>query len=167
MSTVQDTFNVPNGSHYLFTPAQGVRSSARPSAHEFLFAGRENFPSSSVAAVRPPNSGINLASDTTGARAGSNQRQHNMFPGSVIHQLHPSHYNSLQEPHRDGTNWFTNFFTNQCSFYSKTLRSKAYGSSPVLCPFASQPYIFSKSSIFRVRSMLSHCALGESPKNLT
>lgn len=104
MSAVQDTFSVPNGSHFPFTPAQGVRSSARPSAHELLFSGPDNFTSSSVAAVRPPNSSINLPSDTTGARAGSNQRQHNMFAGSVIHQLHPNHYNSLQEPHRDGTN---------------------------------------------------------------
>lgn len=106
MSAVEEAFNVPNGSHFPFVPAaQSGKSSVRPSTHEFLFAGPvDNFPSSSVAAVRPPNSGINLVSDSTGARAGSNQRQHNMFAGSVIHQLHPSHYNSLQEPHRDGTN---------------------------------------------------------------
>lgn len=106
MSAVEEAFNIPNGSHFPFVPAaQSGRSSVRPSTHEFLFAGHvDNFPSSSVAAVRPPNSGINLVSDSTGGRAGSNQRQHNMFAGSVIHQLHPSHYNSLQEPHRDGTN---------------------------------------------------------------
>ena len=105
MSSLQETLGAQSAAHYAFTPAQGVRSSARPPAtHEFIFTGPETLASSGVAAVRPPNSGINLASDTTGSRAGSNPRQHNMFAGSVVHQLHPSHYNSLQEPHRDATN---------------------------------------------------------------
>lgn len=102
MSSVQDSYSSSNGSLFPFSSGHSIRST-RPSTREFIFTGEDAFPATPGTAVRPPSASMN-GPETSGMRAPNNPRQHNIFPGSVVHQLHPSHYQNLQEPHRDGTN---------------------------------------------------------------
>ena len=101
MGSSHDPYSTSNGSLYSFSNGQSVRSARSSSHHDFLYTGSsENFPAPPSAAVRGA-AAIN-GSETGSMRAPATLRQHNVFPGSMVHQLHPSHYGGLQEPHREG-----------------------------------------------------------------
>ncbi|KXJ19951.1 zinc finger protein ZIC 1 [Exaiptasia diaphana] len=100
MTSSQDPYCNTSSSHFSFSVGQSTRSS-RPSSHEFIFAGQENYSSGASTAVRPSNAAMGLA-DAGVSRGANVTRQHNIFHGPVVHPLHPN-YGSLQEP-RDGGN---------------------------------------------------------------
>ncbi|KAK3720196.1 hypothetical protein QZH41_004775 [Actinostola sp. cb2023] len=121
---------------------QNTRSS-RPSSHEYIFAGQENYSNGPSTTVRPTNAAMGLAE--AGVPRGANvSRPHNMFHGSVVHPLHPNHYSSLQEP-RDGGNGSPHGFFSVAHAHDPPGHYPANGGS------LSQAYRFSKGLDFYPR----------------
>ena len=99
MTSSQDLYSTTSSAHFSYSAGQNTRSS-RSSSHEFIFAGQENYTSGPSTSVRPSNPAMGLT-DAGVTKAVGMPRQHNMIHGPVVHPLHPNHYSSLHDPHRD------------------------------------------------------------------